>query len=328
MARRLAVGAALGCAVLFTNLEAHAQADVGKADALFNAGRSLLEAGEYSDACPKFAESQKLAPGLGVTLYLADCYERLGRTASALAEFRRAVSIASARKDKRGVVAEERASSLESRVPELVIVVTPAARAQGVTVTRDGEVVPSTQWDTPTRTDPGVHQIIVTAPSKATRHLTATLVAQKGVVATMVDGLEDPQPESPTSPSASQDHPGGNQEPFQTRRWVSFAVGGVGVVGVSVGVVLGALAVSNLHSSNDGPCNAADQCTPGGQALRQDALHFANGATGAFVVGGAALAAGAVLYFTIPKPRAPGVGLEIYPILSPQRMGVLAGSSF
>jgi hypothetical protein len=328
MARRLAVGAALGCAFLFTNLGARAQSEVGKADALFNAGRSLLEAGEYSDACPKFAESQKLASGLGVTLYLADCYERLGRTASALAEFRRAVSIASARKDKRGIVAEERASNLEGRVPELVIVVTAAARAQGVTVTRDGEGVPSTQWGTPMRTDPGVHEIVVTAPSKVTRRLTATLLAEKGVITTTVDGLEDPQPESRASPSTSQNHPGENQEPSQTRRWVSFALGGAGVVGVGVGVVLGALAVSNLHASNDGPCNAADQCTPGGQALRQDALHFANGATGAFVVGGAALAAGGVLYFTIPKPRASGAGLRIRPILSPQGTGVLAGSSF
>src|SRR5580700_11230615 len=117
MTGRVTVGVTLGCALLVGSLKAGAQAELGKADALFNAGRSLLEAGEYSDACPKFAESQKLAPGLGVTLYLADCYERLGRTASALAEFRRAVTIALARGDARGTVAEQRASSLEGRVP-------------------------------------------------------------------------------------------------------------------------------------------------------------------------------------------------------------------
>src|SRR5580658_2599132 len=174
--------ALFACAVALTVVPARAQKapEVGKADALFNAGRSLLEAGEYADACPKFAESQKLAPGLGVTLYLADCYERLGRTASALAEFRRAALIASERGDKRGAVAQERAANLESQVPELVIVVTPATRAQGVTVIRDGEPVPSTQWDLPTPIDPGDHEVSVSAPSKTTRHLIAKLVPQKG----------------------------------------------------------------------------------------------------------------------------------------------------
>src|SRR5580692_10449432 len=118
MGRRAAVGVALVCALTSTSPEASAQAEVGKADALFNAGRSLLEAGEYTDACPKFAESQKLAPGLGVTLYLADCYERVGRTASALAEFRRAIVIAAARGDRRQSIAEERAANLLDRVPE------------------------------------------------------------------------------------------------------------------------------------------------------------------------------------------------------------------
>src|SRR5580692_5602780 len=118
MAGRVVVGIALACAWTSTSLPVAAQAEVGKADALFNAGRSLLEAGEYSDACPKFAESQKLAPGLGVTLYLADCYERVGRTASALAEFRRAIVIAAARGDRRQSIAEERAANLLDRVPE------------------------------------------------------------------------------------------------------------------------------------------------------------------------------------------------------------------
>ena len=70
---RAVLAAGLSSVVLSTAPAGAATPNVGKADALFNAGRSLLEAGEYADACPKFAESQTLAPGLGVTLYLADC---------------------------------------------------------------------------------------------------------------------------------------------------------------------------------------------------------------------------------------------------------------
>ena len=42
--------------------------DLARADALFNAAKALLDGGQYADACAKFAESKRLAPGLGVTL--------------------------------------------------------------------------------------------------------------------------------------------------------------------------------------------------------------------------------------------------------------------
>jgi hypothetical protein len=329
---RIAFGVALGCALSLSgfSFEAQAQktAEVGKADALFNAGRSLLEAGEYADACPKFAESQKLAPGLGVTLYLADCYERLGRTASALAEFRRAVQIAAVRGDKRGAIAGERANGLEARVPQLVIVVTPAARAQELTVTLDGEVVPSTQWDAPAARDPGDHDIVVSAPSKATRHLNVKLVAQKGVVTTMVEPLEDPALPLPESSRASDPLPPLIAPASKTQKWIGVAVGGVGVLGLGAGAVLGVLAMSKLNDSNNGPCNASDHCSTAGLGLRQDAEHFGNASTAAFIAGGVALAGGVVLFLTAPKSGGARVGLEIDPILSPDVLGLRARSSF
>jgi len=308
-------------------VRAQKTAEVGKADALFNAGRSLLEAGEYADACPKFAESQKLAPGLGVTLYLADCYERLGRTASSLAEFRRAVQIASARGDKRGLIASQRAATLENRVPQLVIVVTPTAREQGVTVTRDGESVPSTQWDTPAAIDPGDHEIIVSAPSKVTRHLTAKLAAQKGVITTMVEGLDDP-PVAPPESSLSSAATTASAKAPTTQKWIGVAVGVAGVVGLGVGAIFGVVTLSKLHQSNEDDCNSMDQCNAAGMGLRQDALHFGNASTAAFVAGGVALAGGVVLFLTAPKSGSPSAGLAIEPLLSPEVMGFCARSSF
>src|SRR5579859_4583015 len=78
-----------------------ASGDVARAEALFNEGVKLMESGQLGEACPKFAASQKLVRGIGVTLYLAECYERAGKTASAWAQFRLAESLASARSDKR-----------------------------------------------------------------------------------------------------------------------------------------------------------------------------------------------------------------------------------
>ena len=62
--------------------------DAARADASFKEAMQLRSGGHDAEACPKFAESQRLAPAVGVTLYLADCYEKTGRTASAWREFR------------------------------------------------------------------------------------------------------------------------------------------------------------------------------------------------------------------------------------------------
>jgi hypothetical protein len=311
---------------------AHAQRnpEIGKADALFNAGRSLLEAGEYVEACPKFAEAQTLAPGLGVTLYLADCYERIGRTASAIVEFKRAEQIALTRNDPRGAIAHDRALALEAYVPRLALVVTDAARAQGVTVTRDGDPVPASQWDVPQAIDPGDHPIVVYAPLKVTRHMVVTLAPVKGTVTAKIDALETRSALDPPSPMPTPDivvGPPALAVP-ETRKIIGLVVGGVGILGVGVASVLGVLASSKLSQSNDGPCDLADHCSSQGLDLRKDAEHFANASTGVFVGAGVALASGVLLYLTARKTSRGSEGFELAPLFSSQVVGLHMRSTF
>src|SRR4051794_40657418 len=57
--------------------EARAEGSPGDkvaAEALFDEGKLLAKAGKYSEACPKFAESLRLDTGIGIMLFLADCY--------------------------------------------------------------------------------------------------------------------------------------------------------------------------------------------------------------------------------------------------------------
>jgi len=58
-------------------------ADKATAQALFDHGKQLAAAGQLSEACSKFEESQRLDPGIGTQFHLASCYEQAGRTASA-----------------------------------------------------------------------------------------------------------------------------------------------------------------------------------------------------------------------------------------------------
>src|SRR5690349_11155528 len=103
---------------------AQSATDKAAAEALFQQGHTLLIANKLDEACPKLAESLRLDVGLGTMLYLAECYERSGKTASAWAQFREAQATAAKDKDPREKVARDRADKLEPNLSKLSIVVT------------------------------------------------------------------------------------------------------------------------------------------------------------------------------------------------------------
>src|SRR5262245_23511913 len=94
---RSAIAAVLSGALLAPGLaRADVSADKAAAEALFNHAKQLVKEGKLSEACPKFEESLRLDPGIGTLLYLADCQEKAGKTASAWARFLEAAAAAKA----------------------------------------------------------------------------------------------------------------------------------------------------------------------------------------------------------------------------------------
>ena len=87
------------CGVLCVGAGAQAQGSADQkaaAEALFDKGLAAMKQGEYAQACAFLEQSQSVERGIGTMLYLAECYEKLGRTASAWAMFREAASAAKA----------------------------------------------------------------------------------------------------------------------------------------------------------------------------------------------------------------------------------------
>src|SRR5687767_11951452 len=95
--------------------------DKAVAQALFSEALKLMKTRGFAEACPKLEKSQELDPGMGTQYRLAECYEGLGRTASAWALF---IEVADDAK-RAGIAAREaqsrkRAEALEPKLPGLV----------------------------------------------------------------------------------------------------------------------------------------------------------------------------------------------------------------
>jgi len=100
---------------------------VGDAELLFNEAKSLVARGRYEEACPKFAGSQRLDPGVGTLLYLADCYQHAGDLERAKATFRQAETAAlAAGQVERARVARESADALEQKAAQATPIVEPS----------------------------------------------------------------------------------------------------------------------------------------------------------------------------------------------------------
>src|SRR5262245_35574652 len=161
---------------------AHAQSaeDRAASDTLFDEAKKLMAAEDYARACPKFEASLKLVERIGAKLNLADCYEKAGRTASAWAAFREVAALASRANDEARVTfARQRAAALEPYLAKLTIKVATADRVDGLTITRDGAIVPDAMYETSVPVDPGDHIIQATAPKFQSWSQRVTVVREK-----------------------------------------------------------------------------------------------------------------------------------------------------
>lgn len=278
---------------------AQASPDDTRAQTLFDVAKRLRESGELADACPMFAESKRLAPGVGVTLYLADCYERMGRTASAWSEFQEAERLARERSDyKRADVARGRALALAPKLDRLIVAAY-AGSHEGWQVLVDGIPLSSQRWNSALPVDPGDHVVTINAPDRTTRTLRAHLGATNASATVVIDSAGE-TPSLPTSASSSTaqsmpepsapDQGAAGSGGSSARLWIGLGLLGVGLGTTALGVEL--LFKREQLINRGGAC---DTLTHEQQAM--------TAATVAFAIGGVALVSALVLYLTAPSAK-------------------------
>lgn len=315
---------------------AHAQngADKAAADTLFAEGKKLIAAGDTETACAKFEASLSKVRQLGAQMALASCYEKLGKTASAWGEFRALASAAAkARDGQRKRFAEEHATALEAKLSRLVIKVEPGYRIDGLQVKRNGVEIETAELGTPVPVDPGDYTVEALAPGWVAWSTTIA-VTLPGTVDVVVPALgkapikveEAPAPLAP----AQQPHVGDDDR--GSRRKLAYIVGGSGAGMIAVSLIFGGVASSKWSESQD---HCVDRvCDQEGVDLADSASTMGTISTATFVVGTAALAAGAYLWFisrsseTRAEATARARSLRVVPTLGPAQTGLLLQGGF
>lgn len=316
-AQRLVAFASIG-ATLALSSSGHAQSsNQAAAEALFRDGRRLIDEQKYRDACEKFAASQRLDPAVGTLLNLGKCYEKTGQTASAWATYREAVAIAKqSGQAQREKSARHAAEALEPTLSHLTIVVSPAASGANVEVSRDGVSIPHDIWGDSVPVDPGDHVITATANGYKpwSEHVTVGTSASESVTVPALEAVPSESSTTPGAPAVAPAPPAGSPTAdrppaerisfWNTQRISAVVAGGIGVAGAAVAVVE-FLQFNDKKNQEAAACpdNACRQPDFGNaQTLHDQAATARTIGIVASAVGGAALVAGTVLWFTAPTP--------------------------
>lgn len=310
------------------------------AEALFDEGLKLMKAGNFQEACPKLENSQRVDPAVGTLLYLGECYERLGRPASAWATFREAQSAAEASgQTKRAQTAKERVEKVEKDLAYLTIEVADATRAlPGLRITRGGIDAGTSIIGAPVPVDPGEVKIEVSAPGHQNYVVTVGVQprSRQSIQVPALAVKEEPPPVAPSEPPPVTPNleppppalpptppPAAEESSMSTLAIVGLVVAGAGVVGTGVGTFYGIRAISEDKKADR-------ECGPNLCQEKADFDHSENAVSSAKVanvaigVGGGLLVAGGLMFLFAPssEPKEEGPAVRVTPRLGPGFAGI------
>ena len=291
------------------------------ADSLFKAGRDLMEAKQFPEACAKFEESYRLDASAGTLLNLGRCNEALGKTATAWSLYKRTITLGNATNKPRHVTAAQ--EFLEAVDPKLArVVVTASDPVPGLTV-RCGDVdIGDAARGVPLPFDPGSYEVVASAPGYDS--FKTSVIAIEGKTETIIIPAlskakvanRAPEPKVPPLPPPGPDG------------LFFLGVGGVGLgaAGLAVGTAFGVMTLDAADEALTDPALCPDHaCTPLGLEHIEEARVKSQVSSVALVAGGALLAAGVTLMVVRASGRGGIENVAILPQLSID--GRLAGAA-
>jgi hypothetical protein len=278
------------------------EADKAHAVQLFLDAKTLMDNGQYAQACPKLEESLRLEPADGTLLRLAWCDEMIGRTATAWALFKQ--GLANAQKvgnPERAKFANDHLAAIEPKLSKVTIHIPASAQIDGLEVRWDGKIIGKAAWDSEFPVDPGNHALSATAPGK---QLWTTTVG----VAPNADRRTVEIPQLDAAPVKKD----ATIEPAPHTPTIVYVLGGTGMVflGGAIGMHLAAVADQEKHRTfcqNQiafGGCTGDEDTVSSGK--RWETLSIIAGGLGI-----ASIATAVTFYITSRStPAAPSVGLS------------------
>jgi hypothetical protein len=242
---------------------------------------------------------------------------------------------------------DRRLHELNDAVPTVVLAATDATGNDlaNVAVTLDGVAFASVLDGRALPLDPGAHTLHFAGPGGAS--LDKSIVAregEKGRRVTVVLGA--PAPAVPvavpvvtgTAPTVPVAEPTPKGASLGAQRTLAVVAASVGVLGVGVGSVFGAVALSDASTQRSDCPTSQTTCAKAAaaQSAHDSSVTAGNFSTAMFVVGGAGLATGAILWLTAPKrasaePKEAAVGLldvRLDPVVGPQGAGAFVSGRF
>lgn len=266
-----------------------------KARQLVTAGGQLVVDGDYMAALEKFHAAYALYPSPKILVNIGTTLRQLGRNVEAAEAYEAYLADPSAEPVRRAEITRI-VGELEAHVGRLRIEVNePAA-----TLLVDGRPVAGFRSGASLRVEPGEHSVVaeraglppavarVKVGAREERRIRLELKPAEVRVKTLV--VEKPPP--------------------RTQRVAGLVLGGAGLAGLAAGGVLGVVAKvkDDVAAAR---CATPTACTQEGVDANATARAVGNASTIAFIAGGAALATGAVLFFTAASTKKPVVAARL-----------------
>ncbi|HWO09856.1 MAG TPA: hypothetical protein VNN80_10265 [Polyangiaceae bacterium] len=264
------------------------------AEALFRQGRELMAAGNYTEACPKFAESHRLDPGGGTLLNLAVCHEGEGKLATAWGEFQEALALAQAdgRKDRISL-AEERIAVIEPELARLTVTL-PATPPENLVVSVNGTPLGAAAWGAPMPVDAGSVRIEASAPDRQEFVKSVDIRDGENIVVEIPVLSESLGGDAGNGPSDS-----GLATSGEPNHAAAYVVGGLGLAAIGVGSYFGVQALHDSNEADDLGCD--DDGCPTEKAHQAEKNAVFNGWLATAGIGAGLAAVGVAIYLYVDE---------------------------